>query len=155
MTENSGFDHVIIGAGIIGISIGIAILEQNSQKKVLIIDKEKIPGFHASGRNSGVIHAGFYYSPESLKAKFCRLGNIELKKFCKENGLKILETGKVVVCQNYQDVARLEDLYERGISNGVDMEILNKSELSKIEPAAKTVEKFIWSPTTSVGNPKK
>jgi L-2-hydroxyglutarate oxidase LhgO len=154
MTENSEFDHVIIGAGIIGISIGIAILEQNSQKKVLIIDKEKTPGFHASGRNSGVIHAGFYYSPESLKAKFCRLGNIELKKFCKENGLKILETGKVVVCQNYQDVARLEDLYERGISNGVDIEILNKSELSKIEPAAKTVEKFIWSPTTSVGNPK-
>jgi L-2-hydroxyglutarate oxidase LhgO len=154
VAENSEFDHVIIGAGIIGISIGIAILERNSQNKVLIIDKEPIPGFHASGRNSGVIHAGFYYSPDSLKAKFCRLGNIELKKFCKENDLRILETGKVVVCQNYQDVARLEDLYERGAANGVYLEILNESELSKIEPAAKTIEKFIWSPTTAVGNPK-
>jgi L-2-hydroxyglutarate oxidase LhgO len=154
VVENTEFDHVIIGAGIVGISVGIAILENNSRKKVLIIDKENKPGFHASGRNSGVIHAGFYYSPDSLKAKFCRLGNLELKKFCKENGLKIFETGKVVVCQNKQDVTRLEHLYDRGIANGVDIEILNEKELNSREPSAKTINKFIWSPTTAVGNPK-
>ena len=151
---NKEFDHIVIGAGIVGISIGLAILERNPNKKVLIIDKEPEPGIHASGRNSGVLHAGFYYSPDSLKAKFCRLGNLELKNFCKENEIPILETGKVVVCQTKSDVKRLEELYRRGIANGVDIEILDSTDLNKIEPAAITIEKFIWSPTTAVGNPK-
>jgi len=154
MIINKEFDHIVIGAGIVGISLGLAILERNPNKKVLIIDKEPEPGIHASGRNSGVLHAGFYYSPDSLKAKFCRLGNMELRNFCKENDLKILETGKVVVCQDNQDVLRLEELYRRGIANGVNIEILDKNELNKIEPAAQTVDKFIWSPTTAVGNPR-
>jgi L-2-hydroxyglutarate oxidase LhgO len=79
---------------------------------------------------------------------------MELKNFCKENEIPILETGKVVVCQTNSDVTRLEELYRKGIANGVDIEILNSSNLDKIEPAAKTVDKFIWSPTTAVGNPK-
>jgi L-2-hydroxyglutarate oxidase LhgO len=151
---NKEFDHIIIGAGIVGISLGLAILERNPNKKMLIIDKEEKPGVHASGRNSGVLHAGFYYSPDSLKAKFCRQGNLELRSFCKENDLEILETGKVVVCQDNQDVLRLEELYRRGVANGVNIEILDKNELNKIEPAAQTVDKFIWSPTTAVGNPR-
>ena len=154
MLVNKEYDNIIIGAGIIGISLGLAILEQNPNKKVLIIDKEEKPGVHASGRNSGVLHAGFYYSPDSLKAKFCRLGNLELRKFCKDNNLQILETGKVVVCQDQQDVKRLEELYRRGVANGVNIEILDSKDLEKIEPAAQTVDKFIWSPTTAVGNPK-
>jgi L-2-hydroxyglutarate oxidase LhgO len=151
---NKEFDYIVIGAGIVGISLGLAILERSPEKKVLIIDKESKPGVHASGRNSGVLHAGFYYSPDSLKAKFCRLGNLELKNFCKENNIPILETGKVVVCQSKSDVSKLEDLFRRGVANGVDIEILDKTELDKIEPAAKTIDKFIWSPTTAVGNPK-
>jgi len=151
---NKEYDQIIIGAGIVGISFGLALLERNPNKKVLIIDKEEKPGIHASGRNSGVLHAGFYYSPDSLKAKFCRLGNLELRKFCKENYLQILETGKVVICQDKQDVKRLEELYQRGIANGVNIEILDSKDLEKIEPAAQTVDKFIWSPTTAVGNPK-
>jgi L-2-hydroxyglutarate oxidase LhgO len=151
---NKEYDHIIIGAGIVGISLGLAILERNPNKKILIIDKEEKPGVHASGRNSGVLHAGFYYSPDSLKAKFCRQGNLELRNFCKENDLEILETGKVVVCQDNQDVLRLEELYRRGVANGVNIEILDKNELNKIEPAAQTVDKFIWSPTTAVGNPR-
>ena len=154
MLVNKEYDQIIIGAGIVGISFGLALLERNPNKKVLIIDKEEKPGIHASGRNSGVLHAGFYYSPDSLKAKFCRLGNLELRKFCKENNLQILETGKVVICQDKQDVKRLEELYQRGIANGVNIEILDSKDLEKIEPAAQTVDKFIWSPTTAVGNPK-
>ena len=100
------------------------------------------------------MHAGFYYSPDSLKAKFCRLGNLELRNFCKENEIPILETGKVVVCQTKSDVTRLEELYRRGIANGVNIEILGSTDLNKIEPAATTIDKFIWSPTTAVGNPK-
>ena len=151
---NKEFDYIVVGAGIVGISLGLAILERSPEKKVLIIDKESRPGVHASGRNSGVLHAGFYYSPDSLKAKFCRLGNLELKNFCKENSIPILETGKVVVCQSKSDVSKLEDLFRRGVANGVDIEILDETELDKIEPAAKTIDKFIWSPTTAVGNPK-
>ena len=154
MVINKDYDHIIIGAGIIGISLGLALLERSPGKKVLIIDKENKPGVHASGRNSGVLHAGFYYSPDSLKAKFCRLGNLELRKFCKENNLRILETGKVVVCQDKQDVLRLEELYRRGVENGVDIELHSFQELSRIEPAAQTIDKFIWSPTTAVGSPK-
>ena len=154
MVINKDYDHIIIGAGIIGISLGLALLERNPSRKVLIIDKENKPGVHASGRNSGVLHAGFYYSPDSLKAKFCRLGNLELRKFCKENNLRILETGKVVVCQDKQDILRLEELYRRGVENGVDIELLRFQELNRIEPAAQTIDKFIWSPTTAVGSPK-
>ena len=154
MLVKKEYDQIIIGAGIVGISLGLALLERNPNRKVLIIDKEDKPGVHASGRNSGVLHAGFYYSPDSLKAKFCRLGNLELRQFCKENNLQILETGKVVVCQDKKDVVRLEELYRRGIANGVNIEILDSNDLDKIEPAAQTVDKFIWSPTTAVGNPK-
>ena len=154
MLVNKEYDQIIIGAGIVGISLGLALLERDPSRKFLIIDKEEKPGVHASGRNSGVLHAGFYYSPDSLKAKFCRLGNLELRKFCKENNLQILETGKVVVCQDKQDVARLEELYRRGVANGVNIEILDSKDLGKIEPAAQTVDKFIWSPTNAVGNPK-
>ena len=154
MLVNKEYDQIIIGAGIVGISLGLALLERDPNRKVLIIDKEEKPGIHASGRNSGVLHAGFYYSPDSLKAKFCRLGNLELRKFCKENNLQILETGKVVVCQDKKDVARLEELYRKGVANGVNIEILDSKDLEKIEPAAQSVDKFIWSPTTAVGNPR-
>ena len=154
MTELENYDYVIIGAGIIGISLGIELLTQKPTKKILIIDKETRPGVHASGRNSGVLHAGFYYSPDSLKAKFCKQGNLELKKFCNTNNLEVKETGKVVVCQDKKDVTRLMNLFERGIANGVEIELLESKELSRIEPAAQTVDKFIWSPTTAVGNPK-
>ena len=154
MTELENYDYVIIGAGIIGISLGIELLTQKPTKKILIIDKETRPGVHASGRNSGVLHAGFYYSPDSLKAKFCKQGNLELKKFCNTNNLEVKETGKVVVCQDKNDVTRLMSLFERGIANGVEIELLESKELSRIEPAAQTVDKFIWSPTTAVGDPK-
>jgi len=154
VTELENYDYVIIGAGIIGISLGIELLTQKPTKKILIIDKETRPGVHASGRNSGVLHAGFYYSPDSLKAKFCKQGNLELKKFCNTNNLEVKETGKVVVCQDKNDVTRLMNLFERGIANGVEIELLESKELSRIEPAAQTVDKFIWSPTTAVGNPK-
>ena len=154
MKELENYDYVIIGAGIIGISLGIELLTQKPTKRILIIDKESRPGVHASGRNSGVLHAGFYYSPDSLKAKFCKQGNLELKKFCKTNNLEVKESGKVVVCQDRNDVSRLMNLFERGIANGVEIELLESKELSRIEPAAQTVDKFIWSPTTAVGNPK-
>jgi Predicted dehydrogenase len=81
-------DFLIIGAGIIGLAIAKALREIYPEKEICIIEKETNLGAHASGRNSGVLHAGFYYTSDSLKAKFTRQGNQELKEFCEEKGLK-------------------------------------------------------------------
>lgn len=147
------WDITIIGAGAIGLSIGNSLLESNPRLRVLILEKETSLGFHASGRNSGVIHAGFYYSPDSLKAKFCRDGNKELRKLCVRNGIPILETGKVVVTQNSQEESQLETLFERGIENGVELEMYEAAALSTFEPQAVTLNRFLWSPTTAVSHP--
>jgi L-2-hydroxyglutarate oxidase LhgO len=147
------WDVTIIGAGVIGLSIGNALLESNPSLRILVVEKESNLGFHASGRNSGVIHAGFYYSPDSLKAKFCRDGNRELRKLCVRNNIPILETGKVVVTQNEEEELRLETLFDRGLENGVELEMHEAESLSSFEPQARTLNRFLWSPTTAVSNP--
>lgn len=147
------FDLLIIGAGIIGIRSAISALEMNSKLKVLIVEKEKSLGHHASGRNSGVLHAGFYYSPESLKARYCRDGNLEMKRFAHDHELRIVHCGKVVVTKNSNEDARIQDLFNRGILNGVDLELHPGTELGKFEPTAITNEFFIWSPQTALMDP--
>lgn len=146
-------DVLIIGGGVVGLSIGIAILESKPSLKVIIAEKEPRLALHASGRNSGVLHAGFYYSPDSLKAKFCRDGNKELRILANKYDIPVREVGKVVVVRNDDENSRLETLFERGIKNGVDLEILDASELNKYEPLAITHERFLWSPTTAVSDP--
>jgi L-2-hydroxyglutarate oxidase LhgO len=145
---------LIIGAGIVGLSVGIALLQARPSLKILVIDKEAGPGQHASGRNSGVLHAGFYYSPDSLKAKFCREGNTELRKLCIENEIPVLECGKVVVARNAEEDARLDLLFSHGITNGVDLEIHDATNLEKHEPLAKTNSRYLWSPKTAISDPR-
>jgi L-2-hydroxyglutarate oxidase LhgO len=147
------FDYAIIGGGIIGFAIGLALLDSNPGLNVVVIEKEPQIASHASGRNSGVIHAGFYYSPDSLKARFCKQGNLEIKKLAKAHQIPVNNLGKVVVTANDDEDLRLNTLFERGINNGVDLEILDKKELSNFEPLAKTNERFLWSPTTAVSSP--
>jgi L-2-hydroxyglutarate oxidase LhgO len=154
MASSIECDVLIIGAGVIGLSIGIALLESKPDLKVIIVEKEKSIALHASGRNSGVLHAGFYYSPDSLKAKFCRLGNFEFKKLARENNVQLREVGKVVVSKSQAEDVKLDHLLQRGIANGVDLEILDKKELLKLEPLANTFERFLWSPTTAVVDTK-
>ena len=147
-------DVLIIGGGIIGLSIGIALLESKPSLKVIIAEKEKSLGLHASGRNSGVLHAGFYYSPDSLKAKFCRDGNKELRKVAKKHGIEVRDVGKVVVARNEDENKRIDTLFERGIKNGVDIELKSADELKLFEPLAVTHGRFLWSPSTGVSDPK-
>lgn len=153
LSASPKWDVTIIGAGVIGLSVGNALLEARPGLRVLIIDKEPDIGKHASGRNSGVIHAGFYYSPETLKAKFCKDGNAELRKLCKRNDIPILETGKVVVTQSSEEESRLEELFRRGIQNGVELEMREGKDLKVFEPQARTLNRFLWSPTTAVSDP--
>jgi L-2-hydroxyglutarate oxidase len=147
-------DALIIGGGVVGLSTGIAFLEGNPSLKVVVVEKESRLALHASGRNSGVLHAGFYYSPDSLKAKFCRDGNKELRNLADKYNIPVREAGKVVVARNDEENGRLKTLFERGSNNGVDLELLDASTLNKFEPLAITHERFLWSPTTAVSDPQ-
>jgi len=148
-----GYDFLIIGGGIVGFSIGNEILKREPNSSVVIAEKEAETGSHASGRNSGVLHAGFYYSPDSLKARFCLEGNYELRKIISSACLPLNECGKVVVAKDESDLPRLLNLFERGIKNGSKIELLDAKELPKFEPLAKTYKQFLWSPKTAVSDP--
>lgn len=144
---------MVIGAGVVGLGIAKAWKEQSPEDKVLVLDKESKLGEHSSGRNSGVIHAGFYYAPDSLKAQLTRGGNEELRNFCHEHHLPISETGKVVVTKSQSEIPMLHELYRRGIANGCTLEIVDEEGLRELEPLAQTVGNAIWSPLTAVANP--
>ena len=147
-------DVLILGAGVVGLATGIALLRERPSLKVVIAEKEENLARHASGRNSGVLHAGFYYSPDSLKAKFCREGNAELRALAKKYEIPVRDVGKVVVTRNSNELDRLETLYQRGVANGVDLEVRDEKDLAKFEPLAITHEKFLWSPSTGVSDSK-
>jgi L-2-hydroxyglutarate oxidase len=146
-------DFLIIGGGIVGLSIGRELLRKNPRFRVVIVEKESEIAAHASGRNSGVLHAGFYYSPDSLKAKFCLEGNIALRELISKNNLPINNCGKIVVARNDDEISRMEILYERGMANGVELEKFSASKLVDFEPLAKTHKQFLWSSKTAVSDP--
>jgi L-2-hydroxyglutarate oxidase LhgO len=149
----NNFDFGVIGAGIVGLAMANRIRHIHPNATIAVFDKEQSVGEHASGRNSGVIHAGFYYSPDSLKAALTRDGNQLLRDFCSEENIRVKETGKVVVAQNPSEVSALEELHRRGNANGVVTELISADRLSELEPLAKTSELALWSPKTAVANP--
>ncbi len=146
-------DFLIIGAGIIGLSIGRELKKKHPGASIIILDKENDVAKHSSGRNSGVLHAGFYYSADSLKAKFCKEGCKELTDYCDEKKLRINKCGKVVVAQNESELVSLFELEKRGKKNKVDIKIINKDELNEIEPNASTYQYALYSPTTATVDP--
>ena len=148
------YDYLIIGAGIIGLNIAKNLKERFPNSKIVVIEKEKEVAMHSSGRNSGVLHAGFYYTANSLKAKFTKEGNIALKKFCKERNLKINQCKKVVVAQNEKEIEGLEELKRRGNTNGVELHWLDEAKLEKLYPNVKTHKKALLCPSTATVNPK-
>lgn len=145
---------VICGGGIVGLSIARELLKRGAED-IVILEKENDIGFHASGKNSGVLHAGIYYTPDTFKAKFCLKGNLLMKRYCKEKGIPVLETGKVIVTKSEEEIQILEELYSRAIRNGTKVEIIDEKVIKEIEPYARTVEKAIYSPLTAVVDPKK
>lgn len=123
-------------------------------KDILIIDKEDEVAKHASGRNSGVLHAGIYYAPGSLRAQSCLSGNFKMKAYCKEKGLPLLETGKVIVAKNESEISTLHELYARATANGAKVELIDEERLSQIEPNAKTCKEALFSHYTAVVDPR-
>lgn len=148
------YDILIIGSGIIGLTLGLSLLEKNKSLKVGIIDKESHVGFHGSGRNSGVLHAGFYYMEDSLKAKFARLGSQALKEYCQDRGIPIRNNGKIVVTKNESELAGLYELKKRGETNNVEVHLISAKEAFEIEPYARTFKEALYCPATATLDPK-
>ncbi len=146
-------DFLIIGGGIFGISIARQLKQQYPNVKVIVLEKEPQIAAHASGRNSGVIHAGFYYTADSLKAKFTKRGNQLLTEYCESRKLAINKCGKLVVAKHNGDLPFLEELLKRGQANGVELQRVTAKEAKSIEPRVLTYEKALFSPTTSSVNP--
>jgi (S)-2-hydroxyglutarate dehydrogenase len=148
------YDYLIIGAGIIGLNIAKNLKERFPDAQILVMEKEKEVAMHSSGRNSGVLHAGFYYGADSLKAKFTKEGNLALKEFCKQRNLKINECQKVVVAIDDKEVEGLEELKRRGEINGVELIWLDEKALEDLYPNIKTHKKALLCPSTATVNPK-
>lgn len=148
-----GAEFLICGGGILGLTIARALAEKGFSD-IVIIEKEAQPGLHASGRNSGVLHAGIYYTPDTLRACSCLKGNILMKQYCRERGLPLSECGKIIVASNESELEVLEELRVRAVNNGADVEMIDGRQLSEVEPIAKTFEKALWSHDTAVVDPR-
>ncbi len=153
MSLNKNPDFLIIGAGIVGLTIALELKKQFIDSNITIVEKEAHPGAHASGRNSGVLHAGFYYTADSLKAKLCRDGNFAWRKYCEENDLTLNQCGKLVIARNEEELKGLDELYKRGQVNGVELKMITAEEAIAIEPNVYTLDRALWSPTTATVNP--
>ncbi|MEO5360873.1 MAG: L-2-hydroxyglutarate oxidase [Nitrospirota bacterium] len=153
MVEVRGAEILICGAGIIGLTVARELIGAG-YKDICLIEKEDALGRHASGRNSGVLHAGIYYTPDTLRAKSCLKGNILMKEYCKEHGLPLFASGKVIVAKTEQEIPILKELFKRATANGAKVELIDEKQLNEIEPAAKTCESALYSYDTAVVDPK-
>lgn len=147
-------DILIAGGGIVGLSIARELISRHPDLSITMLEKEKSFACHASGRNSGVLHAGFYYTPDSLKAKFTVEGNKLLTDYCLKHNLAINRCGKIVVAKDENELEGIFELKRRGDKNGVDLEVVDEQKLEVLEPNARTFQKALYSPTTSVVSPK-
>ncbi len=131
------FDLAIIGAGCIGTSTAKHLSEAGH--RVVVLEKESAPAMHQSGRNSGVIHAGYNLAPGSNKARFCVEGSRQMRAYCLDRGVAMVQGGILVVAQNEAETKRLEALHARGKTNEVEVAMLDADELRTIEPHAKGI----------------
>lgn len=128
------FDFVIIGGGIVGLATALQIKQQSAQHSVLLLEKELRLAKHQTGHNSGVIHAGAYYQPGSLKAEFCRRGSQATMEFCRIHRIAFKQTGKLLVATDNREYQRMLDLKQRCTQNGLEIEQLDQRQLQQREP---------------------
>ena len=128
------YDFVVIGGGIVGVSTALSLVTMYPEKRTILIEKEKSFASHQTGHNSGVIHAGVYYQPGSLKAKFCREGLEETINFCDLHNIPYENCGKLLVATSEVELARMDVLFERCKQNNIEVELIDQEQLRKIEP---------------------
>ena len=146
-------DFLVIGGGVIGVNLALQAKARFPDARVTLIEKEMDCGMHASGHNSGVLHAGFYYTADSLKARLTRDGNRRLTEFCTERGLGINRCGKLVVAKNEAELTVLDELLARAAANGVELHQITETEAREIEPRVRTRERALYSPSTASVDP--
>jgi len=145
-------DTLIIGGGIVGLATAHALLKQQPGLALAVVEKEPALAQHQTGRNSGVIHAGVYYAPGSLKATLCATGRQLLETFCTEEAIPWRRCGKLIVATTAEELPRLQNLYERGLANGLALQQLtSKAALQEYEPHV-TGLAGLWVPETGVVN---
>jgi L-2-hydroxyglutarate oxidase len=143
-------DLAVIGGGIVGLATSLQLLRRRPQLRLVILEREPEVAMHQSGHNSGVVHAGLYYKPGSLKARLCRAGKAELEAYCLEHDVPLRRIGKVVVALDESELTRLRDLFERGTANGVQgLEEIGPERINEIEPYAAGI-RGLWSPETAI-----
>lgn len=128
------YDVIIIGGGILGMSTAMQLKQTWPDQRMLLVEKESATAQHQTGHNSGVIHAGVYYAPGSLKARFCLAGNQATKAFCAQHSIPHDECGKLLVATNELEMQRMHALWERTASNGVERHWVSQQELQEREP---------------------
>lgn len=143
-------DIIIVGGGIVGLATALKLLDSNPSLKVLVIEKEKELARHQTGHNSGVIHSGLYYKPGSLKARNCIRGYRLLIDFCDQHGVPFELCGKIVVATGDEEIPLLQNLYERGLQNGLTgLKMLSREGLKEYEPHVEGVRGF-FVPQTGI-----
>ena len=145
---------MIIGGGIIGITIAREAALSRRFSQIKILEKEQIPGLHASSRNSGVIHSGFYYSSDTKKAEYCSEANTLMRDYVVKNLIPHQKCGKVVVSNNSKDDGILEELLNRGNNNNSNIKLLPSKYLDNYEKLARSNNSFLWSPNTWSASPR-
>jgi len=131
-------DLAVIGAGIVGLATAAAVLRRFPGLRVAVLEKEPRVGAHQSGRNSGVIHSGIFYTPGSQKARLCVEGARAMTRFCEERGLPLRRCGKIVVATEEPELPRLEEIHRRGVANGVvGLSVLSEQDIRAVEPACR------------------
>jgi (S)-2-hydroxyglutarate dehydrogenase len=128
------YDCAIVGGGVVGLATALMLGRQQPGIKLIVVEKEPDLALHQTGRNSGVIHSGIYYKQGSLKANFAREGNRSLAGFCEEHGVAYDVCGKIIVATATRELPLLEDLYQRGLTNGLRVERLCAEAVGEIEP---------------------
>ncbi|MFH1814745.1 MAG: L-2-hydroxyglutarate oxidase [Pseudomonadota bacterium] len=143
------YEYCIVGGGIVGFATAMKLIESDPGARVLLLEKEPEPGRHQTSHNSGVIHAGIYYAPGSLKAKLCREGLTATKAFCLDHGIPFEECGKLIVATNDVELERINSLYERATANGLNLEKIDGADLARREPNITGVA-ALFSPDTAI-----
>jgi L-2-hydroxyglutarate oxidase len=147
-------DILIVGSGMVGLSLAWQILETLPSTSVTLLEKEPVTGRHGSGRNSGVLHAGIYYPPDSLKAKVCVRGARRLRAWCDDEKLTVLSCGKVVTPQRPELDSQLDILLDRGRLNGANVELIDQQQFDELAPYGRTSSgRALWSSDTCVVKP--
>jgi (S)-2-hydroxyglutarate dehydrogenase len=147
------YDFAIVGGGIVGLATAMTLGKSYPAVKILVIEKESDWASHQTGNNSGVIHSGIYYKPDSFKAKFCREGNRSMVEFCQAHGIDYEVCGKVIVATDAAQMPLLDSLYERGLTNGLNVTKLTAEEVKEFEPHVRCLA-GIRVPTTGIVNYK-